>query len=283
MTLEITSLADLQATLEGWRGQGLRIALVPTMGALHEGHIALVQEARRHADKVVVSIFVNPTQFGPNEDFSRYPRTLSEDLEKLRAVNADAAWIPSVQTMYPQGPVSTIHIDEPFTQVMDGAARPGHFDGVATVVAALFTQVQPDTAIFGEKDYQQLLLIKRLVSKLGLHIKIIGMPTQREEDGLARSSRNRYLSEEERAIAPQLHAALQSAASDLRAGRMINESIEPKKGALAAMGFTVDYFELRDANTLAEMKFYREPARLFVAAKLGITRLIDNIAVEEPC
>lgn len=280
MTLEITNLEDLRATLAGWRAKGDTIALVPTMGALHEGHLALVAEAKRHASKVVVSIFVNPTQFGPNEDFHRYPRPIAADLEKLRSVRADAAWLPSVETMYPNGPVSTIHIDEPITQVMDGAARPGHFDGVATVVAALFEQVKPDLAIFGEKDYQQLLLIKRLVNKLELNINVIPLATQRENDGLARSSRNAYLTENERRVAPQLHAALQSAAADVRAGNSVEESISAKKGALAAIGFAVEYLDLRDAETLAALTHYQKPARLFVAAKLGTTRLIDNIPVE---
>lgn len=280
MTLEITSLPDLRSTIDAWRAKGHAIAFVPTMGALHDGHLALVEEAQRHASKVVVSIFVNPTQFGPNEDFTRYPRPLEADMAKLRSVQADAAWLPSVETMYPGGAVSTIHIDDPITRVMDGAARPGHFDGVATVVAALFDQVRPDVAIFGEKDYQQLLLIKHLVKRLVLKINIIPMETQREKDGLARSSRNQYLTEDERAVAPQLHAALQSVAADIRAGKTLEESLVAKKGALAAMGFSLDYFDLRDADTLVAQSHYEKPARLFIAAKLGTTRLIDNIAVE---
>lgn len=280
MTAKITELSHLKGTIQGWRDAGETVALVPTMGALHSGHLALVTEARRRAKRVVVSIFVNPTQFGPAEDFHRYPRPIESDLAQLEGVHADAAWVPSVETMYPNGAKASLSIDEPFTRVMDGAARPGHFDGVATVVATLFEQVKPDLAIFGEKDYQQLLLIKRLVAKLTLPIQIVGFPTQREESGLARSSRNKYLSDAERELAPQLHAALQSVAHDLRRGHSPAESIAAKKGALVTMGFAVDYLDLRHAATLAEQTRYDAPARLFIAAKLGNTRLIDNIAVE---
>lgn len=283
MTAKITELADLQRTVQAWRRAGETVALVPTMGALHEGHLALVAEAQTHAQRVVVSIFVNPTQFGPNEDFHRYPRPIEADLEKLAHAGADAAWVPSVETMYPNGAKATLHVDAPFTQVMDGQSRPGHFDGVGTVVAALFDQVKPEVAIFGEKDYQQLLLIKHLISKLNLNIAIIGLPTQREADGLARSSRNQYLSLPQRNVAPQLHAALQSIAADIRAGASVAASIDAKKGALAALGFDVDYLDLRHAETLEAQAQYQSPARLFVAAKLGNTRLIDNIAVESPC
>lgn len=280
MTAKITELEDLRRTIQGWRDAGETVALVPTMGALHEGHLALVAAAKHRARRVVVSIFVNPTQFGPNEDFHKYPRPLEMDLAQLDGVNADIAWVPSVETMYPNGAHASIHIDEPFTQVMDGAARPGHFDGVATVVAALFDQVKPDIAIFGEKDYQQLQLIRYLVRLLALPVEIVGFPTQREDDGLARSSRNQYLSAAERSIAPQLHAALESIADDLRQGHAAADSIAAKKGALAMLGFAVDYLDLRHADTLAALPAYQPPARLFIAAKLGTTRLIDNIAVE---
>lgn len=280
MTAKITDLATLRRTVQAWRDAGETVALAPTMGALHEGHLALVEEARLHADRVIVSIFVNPTQFGPNEDFQQYPRPLEADMEKLTSAGADAAWVPSVQTMYPNGPVSNVSVDGAFTKVMDGEMRPGHFDGVATVVATLFEQVQPDIAIFGQKDFQQLMLIKRLVSQRKIAVDIIGMPTQRESDGLARSSRNQYLSKQERSTAPALHEALQKAARGLTSGRKVKEILRAQKEMLTERGFAVDYFDLRHAETLETLYEYKAPARLFVAAKLGNTRLIDNIAVE---
>lgn len=280
MTAKITDLATLRRTVQAWRDAGETVALVPTMGALHEGHLALVDEAKLHADRVIVSIFVNPTQFAPHEDFHQYPRPIESDLEKLAGVGADAAWVPTVDTMYPNGPVTNVSIDGAFAKVMDGQARPGHFDGVATVVAILFDQVRPHVAIFGEKDYQQLMLIRRLVDQFGIEVEIIGMPIKREADGLAMSSRNQYLSKTERSIAPALHDALQKAARGLISGRKVKDILRAQKETLNQRGFLVEYFELRDPKTLETMFEYKPPARLFVAAALGTTRLIDNIAVK---
>lgn len=280
MTLEINSLASLRIVVDQWRQAGQRLALVPTMGALHAGHMALVAQARAAAARVVVSIFVNPTQFGPNEDFSRYPRPLADDLAALRAAGADAAWLPAVETMYPEGFCSHIHVAG-VSAGLCGAARPGHFDGVATVVAKLFHQVRPDSAFFGEKDYQQLCVIRRMVTDMEFPVKIVAVPTQREADGLALSSRNRYLNAAERACAPILYATLRAAAAKLRAGADVKNVLQTARQALAAAGFsTLDYLELRAADTLASLTEYNAPARLFVAAWLGSTRLIDNIAVE---
>ena len=280
MTLEITELAALRAQIADWRAGGARIALVPTMGALHRGHLALVEAARAQADRVVVSIFVNPTQFGPNEDFTRYPRPLAEDMAQLRAVGADAAWLPDVATIYPQGFSSSIRI----TGVSDhweGAHRPGHFDGVATVVAKLFQQVQPDIACFGEKDYQQLQLIERLAKDLDIPVAVHGLPTIREADGLALSSRNRYLSSEERAVAVQLHATLQAARQSLLSGLDAAAVLGEATAHLLKSGFrAVDYFGLCHAHSLTPLTRYEAPARLLAAAWLGTTRLIDNIPME---
>lgn len=281
MTLEITSLSLLRATLRDWRRAGETIALVPTMGALHAGHLALVAEAKKQAKRVVVSIFVNPTQFGPNEDFSRYPRPLARDLELLREAGVDAAWLPTMEEMYPAGFATTVHVAG-VSEGLDGAARPGHFDGVATVVSKLLLQVQPDVALFGEKDYQQLCVIKRLVKDLNIDINIIAVPTMRDVDNLALSSRNQYLSAAERAVAPQLYATLCDVAKQLRAGSDGNAVLERAKAELIAVGFaSVDYLALCDTETLALLAHYQPPARLLVAARLGTTRLIDNIAVEE--
>lgn len=277
MTLEITSLATMRATVHQWRAAGERIALVPTMGALHAGHLALVKHAQTLADRVIVSIFVNPAQFGPNEDFARYPRPLADDLAALRSVGADAAWLPEVATMYPQGFTTTIHVAG-VSEGLCGTSRPGHFDGVATVVAKLFLQVQPDIALFGEKDYQQLCVIKRLVNDLNLNIKVVGVPTIREADGLALSSRNRYLSADERAIAPHLQAVLQETAEAIRIGIPVAAALARGIETLRARGFArVDYLELRGEDSLASQESYTPPARLLCAAWLGTTRLIDNL------
>ena len=280
MTLEITSLSILRDTVRRWRSVGERVALVPTMGALHAGHLALVAAAKTHAERVVVSIFVNPTQFGPNEDFSRYPRPLARDLELLREAGADAAWLPTVGDMYPDGFATSIRVAG-VSEGLCGAARPGHFDGVATVVAKLLLQVAPDVALFGEKDYQQLCVIKRLVSDLNINTSVLGVPIVRDVNGLALSSRNQYLSETERAVAPKLYAVLRELA-----GRMVSMSgpvqgmLDQAKHELLAAGFDrVDYLELRAADTLVPLAEYASPARLLIAAWLGKTRLIDNIAL----
>ena len=280
MPHELTTLPQLRETIAHWRKGGARVALVPTMGALHRGHLTLVARAKEHADKVVVSIFVNPTQFGPNEDFDRYPRPRARDLALLREAGADAAWLPEVATMYPEGFATNIHLAG-ITDLLDGAHRPGHFDGVATVVAKLLLQVMPDIALFGEKDYQQLCVIRRLVADLNIAVEILGVPTVREADGLALSSRNQYLSEAERARAPVLYATLMEVATQLRhtpappAEPIIREEAEK----ILADGFaSIEYLELYAADKLLPLAAHAPPARLLVAARLGATRLIDNIA-----
>ena len=275
----LTDLPALRAQVGAWRVAEESVALVPTMGALHIGHLALVEAAKKHADRVVVSIFVNPTQFGPNEDFNRYPRPIERDLDKLRSAGADAAWLPNVEAMYPQGFGTTVHVSGP-SKGLDGDFRPGHFDGVATVVSKLLLQVMPDVALFGEKDYQQLCVIKRLAADLDIRVRIVGVPTVREEDGLALSSRNVYLSPEERGIAPQLHLVLQVAAKELVEGAEVAPTLSKAVASLLHIGFRkVDYLELRDEDTLEPQVVYQEPARLLVAAHLGTTRLIDNISI----
>lgn len=272
------AIAELRAQLAAWRAAGQRIALVPTMGNLHRGHLRLVEQAQMQADRVVASIFVNPLQFGPNEDFERYPRTLAADQASLQDAGVDLLFAPSVAEMYPHGreTLSSVHVPG-VSEDLDGAHRPGHFDGVATVVSILFNIVQPDVALFGEKDYQQLAVIRQMVRDLHLPIEIVGVPTQRDADGLALSSRNQYLSPEERTRAPALHAALQAVAAALDEGRRDFESIsEEQCKVLANKGFDVQYLAIRrpdlglpDATT---QRFV-----VLVAAKLGRTRLIDNI------
>lgn len=277
MTLELTSLPSLRSQVATWRQAGQRIALVPTMGALHAGHLALVKAAQAQADRVVVSVFVNPKQFGPNEDFSRYPRTVAQDVALLEEAGADAVWLPDVATMYPEGFATSIKIGG-ITAPLEGAARPGHFDGVATVVAKLFNQVKPDIALFGEKDYQQLQLIKRLVNDLDMDIAVVGVPTLREEDGLALSSRNRYLSVEQRDKAATIHEAMQAVSVDIHKGLGVGEALDHGRRMLIEAGFTrIDYFDLRDRDTLDHAD--GAPARLLVAAWLGTTRLIDNLDI----
>jgi pantoate--beta-alanine ligase len=270
----------LRREIEALRADGGRVAFVPTMGALHAGHMALVAEARRRAGPVVASIFVNPTQFGPNEDLSRYPRREAEDSAMLEAEGCDLLWAPDASTMYPDGFVTSIRVAG-LSEVLDGAARPGHFDGVATVVAKLFGQVRPDIALFGEKDYQQLAVIRRLVLDLDLAIEIVGVPTQRDADGLALSSRNAYLSEEERRAARALPRCLGEATSAIRNGADVDETLAASRAALAEAGFgPIDYVALCDSATLDAMDRLDRPGRLLAAAYLGRTRLIDNMAVD---
>jgi pantoate--beta-alanine ligase len=276
----IRSLNALRAAVRGWRASGERVALVPTMGALHAGHMALVDAARRRADRVVVSIFVNPTQFGPNEDLAAYPRREASDAALLEAGKVDLLWAPDVAEMYPEGFASTVSV-RGISEGLCGAARPGHFDGVATVVAKLLNQVTPDVALFGEKDWQQLAVVRRMVADLDIGVEIAGVPTVREDDGLARSSRNAYLDPEQRLIARALPRALGEAAAAIGRGEAVAAALESAERRLIEAGFVgVDYILLCDAETLVPMRAWAErPARLLVAARLGTTRLIDNLAV----
>jgi pantoate--beta-alanine ligase len=267
----------LGEALAALREGGRTIALVPTMGALHAGHMALVAEARARANHVVASIFVNPTQFGANEDLASYPRREASDAAMLEAEGCAILWAPDAATMYPNGPEIAVRAGA-LGDVLDGAARPGHFDGVATIVARLFEQVKPDIALFGEKDYQQLLVIRQMVRDLGLAVEIVGVPTQRDADGLALSSRNAYLSDEERLAARTLPRALGEAAQAIAEGGNIAEAIDRARARLEAAGFApVDYVELREAETLLPMAVLDRPARLLAAARIGRTRLIDNL------
>jgi pantoate--beta-alanine ligase len=252
---------------------------VPTMGALHAGHMALVAEARRRADHVVASIFVNPTQFAPTEDLSTYPRREATDAKMLEEEGCALLWSPDVATMYPDGSRIAVSAGS-LGEGLDGAARPGHFDGVATVVAKLFDQIRPDVALFGEKDYQQLAVIRQMVRDLDLGIEIVGIPTQRDADGLALSSRNAYLSEEERQAARALPRTLGEAAAAIRRGGGVAETLATAKERLAKAGFDpIDYVALCDSETLAPVDSLERPARLLAAAKMGQTRLIDNLEV----
>jgi len=275
----LRSVASLRAQVAQWRKAGLRVAFVPTMGALHDGHLSLVKAGLAEADRVAVSIFVNPTQFGPNEDFAAYPRTEEADVAKLEGAGAHAVYAPSVEEMYPAGAATTVHVAG-VTEGLCGDFRPGHFDGVATVVAKLLNQAQPDVALFGEKDFQQLQVIRRLVRDLDIPVAIRGVPTLREADGLAMSSRNAYLSAQERATAPVLHRTLASAAVRLQGGAEAEPVLKDGVAAILAAGFgSVDYLELRAAEDLAPLARLDRPARLIVAARLGKARLIDNIPV----
>jgi pantoate--beta-alanine ligase len=254
------------------------VALVPTMGALHNGHLALVRLARRRARRVIVSIFVNPAQFAPHEDFASYPRSFERDIAALSEV--DLIWAPSAETMYPDGFATRIVPEGPAKAGLEDAFRPHFFGGVATVVAKLFNQSTPDVAVFGQKDYQQLLVIQRLVADLNLPVKIVPAPTIREKDGLAMSSRNAYLSAEQRALAPMLHRVLKDCAVRIADGDRIARVIDEGGQALEGAGFGVDYLEARHARTLEKVDTREDgPIRLLVAAKLGRTRLIDNVAV----
>jgi pantoate--beta-alanine ligase len=276
----VRTVPVLRRALRPYRQAGERIALVPTMGALHRGHFALVELARRRARRVVVSIFVNPTQFAPHEDFASYPRSLAADLKALRAAKADLVWAPSAEAMYPEGFATRIEPAGAAKAGLEDRFRPHFFGGVVTVVAKLFTQIAPDFALFGEKDYQQLRVVTQMAKDLDLAVTVIGVPTVRESDGLALSSRNAYLSAAERAVAPTLYRVLQASAARINKGEPIEMVLEEGRGEIARAGFALDYLEARHALTLEPIVLRKEgPIRLLVAAKIGKTRLIDNLAV----
>src|SRR5262245_6986557 len=281
MTTTARSVSDLRQSLAAWRKAGERIALVPTMGALHDGHLSLVALAKSTADRVVVSIFVNPAQFGPREDFLRYPRDEAGDLDKLAKAGANLVFAPGTAEMYPDG-FSTKVVVSDLTGDLCGASRPNHFDGVATVVTKLLLQCAPDVAIFGEKDYQQLLVIRRLVRDLDIPVEILGGPIVREADGLALSSRNAYLSQAERKSAPLLYQTIVTVANDLSQGRGADDAAAAGRFKLEGAGFRVDYVAVRDPETLKPLSGPAKRGRVLAAVELGRTRLIDNVAVPAP-
>jgi pantoate--beta-alanine ligase len=275
----VRAVAALREAVAAWRREGLSIGMVPTMGALHEGHLALVREAQRGTDRVVVTLFVNPTQFGPSEDLASYPRSEEGDRQKLATLGADLLFAPSAAEMYLPGFDTKVIVGGP-SAGLETDFRPHFFAGVATVVAKLLLAGLPDKAFFGEKDYQQLLVVRQLVRDLNIPTEIIGCPTMREPDGLALSSRNAYLDADARARAPRLYATMRNVAERLRAGEPADAALAEGRRALEAAGFAVDYLEIRNAETLAPvLDFGAEPLRLLAAARLGKTRLIDNIAV----
>jgi pantoate--beta-alanine ligase len=276
----VRTVPALRRALDGLRARKATVALVPTMGALHDGHVSLVRLARRRAKKVVVSIFVNPTQFAPTEDFGSYPRTWKSDIAKLAEENVELIWHPDVKNMYPERFATKILPEGPATVGLEDRFRPHFFGGVATVVGKLFTQVRPDMAIFGEKDFQQLRVVTQMARDLDLGVRVIGSKTVRERDGLAMSSRNVYLSPEERRVAPTLYKAMKEAAGRLRAGSDVETAVAAGRAMIEGAGFKLDYLEVRHAETLEPIASLKDgPMRMLAAAKLGTTRLIDNIAV----
>ncbi len=278
----LRDIAALRDALGEFRRRGQRIGLVPTMGNLHEGHLALVETARRHADVVVATIFVNPLQFGAGEDLDAYPRTLADDQAKLEASGCDLLFAPNDATLYPQGLEQLTQVRVPVvSEGLCGGSRPGHFDGVATVVSILFNLVQPDVACFGEKDYQQLAVIRKLVADLHIPVEIIGVPIVRADDGLALSSRNGYLDPSERATAPELHHTLGQLREALQSGQPQQAALDTARARLESAGFVLDYLELRAAD-LAPLAADTRDAVLLVAARLGTTRLIDNLTLTLP-
>ena len=277
----IDRIEALRETVRNWRMDGERVGLVPTMGSLHDGHLSLLAAARQHADRVIATVFVNPLQFGPGEDFERYPRTPDDDLKLLEKEGCDLLFAPSVREIYPGGGNSDTRVSVvPLAGILCGKFRPGHFDGVATVVAKLFGIVQPDMAVFGEKDYQQLVIIRRMTSDLDIPVQVIGAPTVRGPDGLAMSSRNRYLSDEEKQVAPRIYSTLRAATKRIEAGER-NYAALSAWGVeqLTAAGMTPDYFEIRDADTLLEPAATTRELVVLTAARLGKARLIDNMRV----
>lgn len=277
----VHTLKELRAMLRSYRQQGKRIGLVPTMGNLHEGHISLVRKAREAADIVVTSIFVNPMQFGATEDLDTYPRTLIEDQERLEAAGSTLVFAPSNEEIYPEGLARQTRVVVPeVSEGHCGASRPGHFEGVATVVTMLFNMVQPDIAVFGEKDFQQLAVIRKLARDLMIPVEVIGAPTIREDDGLAKSSRNGYLTEQERAVAPVIYSTLQKTAEQIRKGRTDFQALETEANkALAEAGLRPDYFNIANSLTLKPASADDTELTVLVAAFLGTTRLIDNLSV----
>jgi len=276
----VRTVPALRRAVDGLRARKATIALVPTMGALHDGHVSLVRLAKRRAQKVVVSIFVNPTQFAPTEDFSSYPRTWKADVAKLAAEKVDLIWNPDLKAMYPERFATRIVPEGPATAGLEDRFRPHFFGGVATVVGKLFTQVRPDFAIFGEKDFQQLRVVTQMARDLDLGIKVIGSRTVRESDGLAMSSRNVYLSPEERPQATTLYRAMRESAKRLKAGEDVEAAMANGAELITGAGFALDYFEARHAETLAPIQSMKDgPVRILVAAKIGTTRLIDNIGI----
>ncbi len=274
------TVPSLRRALAPFRVTGQRIALVPTMGALHRGHLALVREARRRARRVVVSIFVNPTQFAPHEDFGSYPRGFAADLKALQTAKADLVWAPSAEVMYPEGFATRIEPQGAAKAGLEDKFRPHFFGGVATVVAKLFTQTAPDFALFGEKDYQQFRVVTQMAKDLDLPLKVVVVPTVREQDGLALSSRNAYLSAAERSVTPLLYRVLKMSAARIKKGENIQHVLDIGRIEIDVAGFALDYLEARHALTLAPIASRKDgPIRLLVAAKIGKTRLIDNIAV----
>ncbi|HTA66454.1 MAG TPA: pantoate--beta-alanine ligase [Xanthomonadaceae bacterium] len=277
----LTTVADVRAQVLAWKRQALHVGFVPTMGNLHAGHHSLVELARRKADRVVASVFVNPTQFGPNEDFSRYPRTLEADAAGLAKHGCDALFAPSVEEMYPYGAGNEVMVRVPgITTILDGAHRPGHFDGVATVVARLFSMVQPDVAVFGRKDYQQLQVIGYLARDLAFPIEIVAAPTARAEDGLALSSRNQYLSAAERTIAPEIHRTLLAMREGVKAGQPLGAVEAAAAHRLSLAGFAVDYAAIHRADLTTPGDGERTGLVALIAARLGSTRLIDNLILD---
>lgn len=279
MTQVIRTSAELREKVAAWKRSGMLVGVVPTMGALHDGHMSLVREARKQSDRVIVTIFVNPMQFNNKDDLSKYPRDEAHDLTLLDAEGVDVLFAPGVDEVYPEGFATVVSVSG-VSEPLEGAFRPGHFEGVATVVTKLFGMTQAGRAFFGEKDWQQLQVVRRLVDDLNIPVKVIGCPTIREADGLAMSSRNVRLSVAERAVAPRLHAEMQKAAEAVRAGVPIEQALGRAKEAILAAGFhTVEYLDLRSAEGLRPLSELVGPARMLVAVYLGDVRLIDNIGV----
>jgi pantoate--beta-alanine ligase len=277
----VRTVPALRRAVARFRAAGESVALVPTMGALHAGHLELVRLARRKAKRVVVSIFVNPAQFGPSEDFATYPRTFESDLAALADLDVDLVWAPEADTMYPPGFATTVLPQGPASAGLEDAYRPHFFAGVATVVSKLLLQVAPDYALFGQKDYQQLKVVTRMAKDLDIPVKIIGAPTVRESDGLALSSRNAYLSPEQRRLAPILHRVLSQCAAHIANGMPLDKVLDEGRTEISRAGFALDYLEARHAETLAAITSASDgPVRLLVAARIGKTRLIDNLGVD---